>query len=191
VFSGAWIAQAGTSFGQYCLILVVPLVLDDRGWGPGAIGIAVSALTVGLVVVGPLGGRFGDHYGRRRPSAIGLTCALVAVIAMAAAGAGMHGALMIAGLALFGFGYGFAAPSMMTAAIESVPERRSGTASGVFATSRYSGSIPASAAFAAATGAGTAGVDGLLIASAVFGAVAVAATVMLPSRPGPPDATPT
>jgi len=189
VFTAAWVAQAGTSYGQYSLILVVPLVLDDRGWGPGEIGLAVSALTVGLVVVGPLGGRVGDHHGRRRPSVIGLTSAFVAVAVTAVAGAGMHAALMIAGLALFGFGYGFAAPSMMTAAIESVAERRSGAASGVFATSRYSGSIPASAAFAAATGSGTTGVDELLIAAAVFGAVAVAATVALPSRPGPPDAT--
>ena len=70
----------------------------------------------------------------------------------------------------------------MTAAIESVPERRTGTAGGVFATSRYTGSIPASVAFALVTGEGTIGVDGLLVAAAVVSMLAVAATALLPSR---------
>jgi MFS family permease len=183
VFAGSWVAQAATTFGQYTLILVVPLVLDDRGWGAGAIGVAVSALTIGMVVMGPLGGRFGDRHGRRHPATIGLLFALGALVVMAVPGSGVQASLLIVMLVVFGFGFGFAAPSLMTAAIESVPERRSGTASGIFAMSRYSGSIPASIAFAAVTGSGTTGVDSLLAASAVIAVVAVAATVLLPARP--------
>ncbi len=182
VFAGSFVAQAAATFGQYTLILVVPLVLDDRGWGPAAIGVAVSALTIGMVIMGPIGGRFGDRSGRRRPAAIGLAGALVALSVVAIAGDAVHGALLISVLVVFGAGFGFAAPSLMTAAIESVPERRTGTAGGVFATSRYTGSIPASIAFALVTGEGTIGVDGLLVASAVVSILAVSATVLLPAR---------
>jgi MFS family permease len=180
VFAGSFVAQAATTFGQYTLILVVPLLLDDRGWAPGAIGAAVSALTIGMVIMGPIGGRFGDRRGRRAPTAIGLVAACVALAVFAVPGDAVHGGLLIAVLTLFGVGFGFAAPSLMTAAIESVPERRTGTASGMFATSRYAGSIPASIAFAAATGAGTTGVDGLLITAALVASIAVAATALLP-----------
>jgi MFS family permease len=181
VFAGSFVAQAAATFGQYTLILVVPLVLDDRGWGSAAIGVAVSALTIGMVIMGPIGGRFGDRSGRRRPAAIGLAGALTALIVVAVPGDAVHGALLISVLVVFGAGFGFAAPSLMTAAIESVPERRTGTAGGVFATSRYTGSIPASVAFALVTGEGTIGVDGLLVAAAVVSILAVAATALLPS----------
>jgi MFS family permease len=182
VFAGSFVAQAAATFGQYTLILVVPLVLDERGWGPAGIGVAVSALTIGMVIMGPIGGRFGDRRGRRRPAAIGLVGALVALSVVAVPGEAIHGALLISILVVFGAGFGFAAPSLMTAAIESVPARRTGTASGVFATSRYTGSIPASIAFALVTGEGTIGVDGLLVAAAVVSVLAVAATAMLPAR---------
>jgi MFS family permease len=185
VFTGSFLAQATITFGQYALILVVPLLLDDRGWSPGAIGLAVTALTVGMVVMGPPGGRFGDRHGRRLPATIGLTVAFGSLVVFAIGGSGVNGGLLVSILVVFGFGFGFAAPSLMTAAIESVPEERAGTAGGLFQTSRYSGSIPASIIFAATTGVGTAGVDGLLIASALLAVVAVGATLLLPSVSGP------
>jgi len=181
VFAGSFVAQAAATFGQYTLILVVPLMLDDRGWGPAAIGVALSALTIGNVIMGPIGGRFGDRNGRRRPTRIGLTGALIALLVLAIPGDAVNGALLISVLVLFGVGFGFAAPSLMTAAIESVPARRTGTAGGVFATSRYTGSIPAGVAFALVTGEGTIGVDGLLVAAALVAFVAVAATSLLPT----------
>lgn len=66
VFSAAFATQALSVFAQYTLLLVTPIVLDDRGWGTGSIGIALSTLTLGMIVMGPPGGRLGDEWGRRR-----------------------------------------------------------------------------------------------------------------------------
>ena len=95
VFVGAFVAQAGATFALYTLILVVPLVLDDRDWGAGAIGVAVAALTIGSMLMGPVGGRFGDVRGRRRAAECGLVVAIVALATAARRerGAGSHHAL--------------------------------------------------------------------------------------------------
>ncbi|MGI9602454.1 MAG: MFS transporter [Acidimicrobiales bacterium] len=182
-FSGAFSTQAFTTFGQYTLILVVPLVLDDRGWSAGAIGAAVTALTIGMVVMGPVGGTYGDRHGRRRPAVVGVGVAFVAVAVAALSGDQIMAALLIAVLLAYGFGFGFAAPSLMTAAIESAPVGRTATASGLFSTSRYTGSIPASLAFALIIGESTAGVDSLLIVATACAAAALATASLLPHRP--------
>jgi len=134
------------------------------------------------MLMGPVGGRFGDVRGRRRAAECGLAVAIVALATLAVSGSTAHAAVIIGVLAVFGIGFGFAQPSLITAAIESVPERRAGTASGVFAASRYSGSIPASIAFSIVVGTGTAGVDGLLVVSVMTVLVAIAAARSLPHR---------
>jgi hypothetical protein len=55
VFSAAFSTQALSVFAQHTLLLVAAIVLDDRGWGTGAIGVALSTLTLGMIVMGPLG----------------------------------------------------------------------------------------------------------------------------------------
>lgn len=182
VFGASFLAQSATTFGQYTLILVVPLVLDDRGWSAGEIGLGVSALTAGIVVVGPLGGRLGDERGRRLPATVGLAVAAASLAVLAGSGDGVAGLLLIVALATFGLGFGFASPNLMTAALESVPSARTGVASGLFATARYTGSIPASVAFAVFTGSATAGVDGLLVAAAAVTMIGLAVAALLPDH---------
>lgn len=63
-YLAALATQALANLGQYSLLLIAPLVLDRRGWSSGTTGLALSALTVGLIVMSPLGGRFGDRVGR-------------------------------------------------------------------------------------------------------------------------------
>src|SRR5688500_18557900 len=79
VFGAAFSMQALSTFVQYALLLAVPIVLDSRGWNAASIGVALSCLTVGMVVMGPYGGRLGDAYGRRRPVVLGLAVTVVAV----------------------------------------------------------------------------------------------------------------
>ena len=147
---------------------------------------AVTALTVGMVVMGPPGGRLGDERGRRLPTMTGLSVATLSLVMLGIAGADVTAWLLIAALVTFGFGFGFASPNLMTAAIESVPPARTGTASGLFSTARYSGSIPASVAFAVFTGTGTEGVDGLLIAAAAIAIIGIPAASPLPGRRAAP-----
>ena len=143
-FVAAFSTQALAVFAQYALLLVCPILLDDRGWGTGAIGLALSALTLGMIVMSPTGGRLGDEWGRRRPVVLGLLVSTVAVATSAAFGTAVASAVLIGTLLMFGLGYGVASPSILTAGIEAAPEQRVGLAAGLLSMSRYVGSIVAS-----------------------------------------------
>jgi MFS family permease len=144
VFVAAFSTQALATLAQYGLLLLTPLLLDDRGWGSAAVGGALSLLTVGLIVTSPPGGRLGDVRGRRFPVLVGLGVAAVAVAMSAAFGDATTSAVLMVTLLLFGLGLGLATPGIQTAGIEAAPERRIGFASGLLSASRYVGSITAS-----------------------------------------------
>lgn len=144
VFMAAFGTQALATFAQYGLLLLTPMVLDDRGWGSASVGGALSLLTVGLIVTSPPGGRLGDVRGRRFPVLVGLAVAAVAVATSAAFGDTTASAVLLVSLLIFGLGLGLAAPGIQTAGIEAAPERRIGFASGLLSASRYVGSITAS-----------------------------------------------
>lgn len=144
VFIAAFSTQAMATFAQYGLLLLTPMLLDDRGWGSAAVGGALSLLTVGLVVTGPPGGRLGDVRGRRFPVLVGLAVATIAVATSAAFGDATASATLMVTLLVFGLGLGLASPGIQTAGIEAAPERRIGFASGLLSASRYVGSITAS-----------------------------------------------
>ncbi len=184
-FTGAFSTQALTVFGQYTLILVVPVMLDERGWSPGATGMILTALTIGMVVMGPPGGSFGDRHGRRRPAVIGIAIAFAMITIGATLGSSIAVWVLVVVLTGFGFGFGFAAPNLMTTAITWAPADRAATASGLYSMSRYSGSIPASSLFAAMVGTGTEGIDELLVIAAACAAAALAASSLLPDQAQP------
>ena len=182
VFVASFWTQALSTQAQYALLLLAPLVLDARGWGSGSVGLALSALTVGMIVAGPAGGRAGDRHGRRMPVLRGLAVAAAATTVAAAGGPGIDPALLMAALGAFGFGLGFATPSVTTAALESVREGRTGSAAGVLSASRYVGSIATSlavSAFVAADAGGSRIVLGIATVSTV---VAWAVARWLPGR---------
>ncbi len=151
-FTAAFFTQALSTFAQYALLLSVPIVLDSRGWSAATVGLALTALTLGMVVMGPLGGRTGDRRGRRWPVSVGLCATLGAVAASATMGDDVPSWLLVATLLGFGVGLGFATPSIMTAGIEAAPEWRIGAAAGVLSASRYVGSIAATLVLAGVVG---------------------------------------
>jgi MFS family permease len=148
-FTAAFSTQALSTLAQYALLLIVPILLDARGWSSGSIGLALSLLTVGMIVMSPTGGRLGDRFGRRRPVLVGLGIATAAVAVSTAQGDDVATVALLATLTLFGLGLGGASPSLMTAGIESAPEHRVGLAAGLLSMSRYVGSIVASVALTA------------------------------------------
>jgi MFS family permease len=167
VFSAAFSTQALSVFAQYTLLLVTPIVLDARGWGTGSIGVALSTLTLGMIVMGPLGGRLGDEWGRRRPVLIGLGVATASVAAAVALGDDIASAMLIAALLTFGLGLGVATPSVLTAGVEAAPAARVGLASGVLSSGRYVGSIVASILLSALVADDGDGVITMLVMSTV------------------------
>lgn len=144
VFAAAFSVQALTTVAQYALLLLVPVMLDARGWESGSTGLVLSALTVGMILFGPVGGRLGDSRGRRAPTQLGVVVATFAVAVILVGGPGTAPLLLVLALAVFGIGLGTATPNMVTSALQSVTSARTGAAAGVLSMSRYVGSITTS-----------------------------------------------
>ena len=186
VFVASFAAQALSTQGQYALLLLAPVLLAAQGWGAGTTGLALSALTIGMIVTGPPGGRWGDRRGRRAPVVGGLAVAAAAIAVVAAGAPSIAPIVLVGALAVFGLGIGFSVPSMMTAALESVREERTASAAGVFATSRYVGSITASIAIAALVTGEAAGSRVVLVGAT---ATMVLACLVAGRLPGPAAST--
>jgi len=183
VFVSCFSVQALSTLAQYALLLLTPIILDARGWATGSIGLVLSALTIGMIVVGPAGGRAGDRYGRRRPIGFGLVVATLATVILFAAGPTVAVALLVVALALFGLGLGAATPNLMSSALESVPMDRTGSAAGVLSTSRYVGSLTTSLVVAAVVTADAGGTQAVLALSSVAMVGSVIVASRLPSAP--------
>jgi MFS family permease len=182
-FVAAFSTQTLTVLAQYALLLIAPMLLDDRGWSSGEVGFAVTALTLGMIVMSPIGGRLGDEWGRRRPVMLGLAAATVAVAASAAFGTDVASALLIATLLGFGLGYGIASPSILTAGIEAAPEDRVGLAAGLLSMSRYLGSIIASVLLTIIVTDDAEGVGTMLVLSTVALGISLVTASRLPRLP--------
>ena len=169
--------QALTTEAQYTLLLLTPVILTARGWSTGSIGLALSALTVGGILAAPFGGRLGDRFGRREPALVGVGLCLVAVVLSLIGGASIEPVLLVVALAGFGVGFGGSNPNIVTAALESVPEGRTGTGSGVLSMSRHVGSIPATIIFSAVVAADASGTRSVLVISALAVATALLVAV--------------
>jgi DHA2 family methylenomycin A resistance protein-like MFS transporter len=115
--------------------------------------------------------------------AVGITVALVAIVCTAIGGTSIPIAVMVVALAASGLGLGFALPSVMTSAVESVDERRAGAASGLFSTSRYVGSIGTSLLLAAWITDDGGGAGQALWVAAAASAIALGCVAFLPTRP--------
>ena len=181
LFGLAFVTQAAAVLGQYRLLLVVPVVLHSRGWSPSAFGAALILLTIGMVVIGPVGDQLGDTYGRRLPVLAGVVVATACVALAAAFVDGSPAALLVA---MCAFGLGLATPNLTTAALGSVPEHLVGSASGLWSMSRYFGSIPASLLFAFIVSDNVDGARALLLIAAAAGLLAVLSASFIPKDPG-------
>jgi MFS family permease len=181
-FVAAFSTQAMAVFAQYALLLACPILLDSRGWGTGAIGLALSSLTLGMIVMSPTGGRLGDEWGRRRPVVFGLVVSTVAVATSAAFGTTVASAVLIVTLLTFGLGYGVASPSIFTAGIEAAPEAHVGLTAGLLSTSRYVGSITASILLTLIVADDATGIGALLVMSTVALGISIVTATRLPGR---------
>jgi MFS family permease len=176
--------QAFSTMGQYALLLIVPIILDARGWGTVQIGLVLASLTVGMIVMSPIGGRLGDRSGgpggRRLVIVVGTAVTVVSLTAFAFAGPGVAVAVLVPMLICYGVGLGAVTPNLTTLALESVPATRVGLAAGTLSMSRYVGSIAASIALGLLVGDGVEGVGSVVWIAAVVSVLALASAVALP-----------
>ena len=174
-FAAANAAIALSNLAMYSTLLAIPILLLRRtGWRSTEVGLVLAAMSIGMVVFSPIGGRLADRLGRRAPTVAGLSLLTLGLVPLAMSGGGITTPALLAGLGLIGAGIGLSSAGLQTAAIEAVGPRESGVASGVFSTSRYLGSIVGSSMLAGLLGPASDGVAG-------FGAVflmAVAAALL-------------
>lgn len=182
VFGSAFAVQALSTVAQYSLVLGVPIVLDGRGWSSASIGVVLSFLTLGMVLVGPLGGRLGDERGRRWPVLAGVAATLAAVAASAVNGDDVASGLIVVTLLVFGLGYGVASPSIQTAGIEAAPAGKVGAAAGLLSAGRYVGSITSTLVLAVVVHDDGRGLTTMLLVSTASLAAALVAASRLPGR---------
>ena len=183
-FLAALATQALANLGQYSLLLIAPIVLDHQGWGSRQTGLALSALTVGLIVMGPPGGRFGDRSGNRAAILRGLSIGAFGAALLLPFGITVAPAVLIAALAVFGMGLGFASSSIIAAGLEAVPPHQTGVAAGILSASRYVGSIVASVLLAAYVADDGSGGRVMYVAASAALLIAVGASRRLADRVG-------
>ncbi len=127
---------------MYTTLLSVPLYLEGvRGEGVRTTGVMLAALSIFAAFLTPLGGRWTDRYGRWMPAVAGAALVFAGTVALAT---GMHtgwSALLMVALATMGVGLGISGAPVQSASVDAVPEARAGSASGVYSTSRYIGSV--------------------------------------------------
>jgi MFS family permease len=179
IYLAAFATQAFANLSQYLLLLMAPIVLDHQGWNARPTGLALSALTVGFVIMGPRGGRFGDSNGRANAITNGLGIALLGTFLLVPFDINVPPSVLVGALALFGLGIGFASPSIIAAGLEAAPEERSGAAAGILASSRYVGNIVASLLLSIFVADDGSGIRLLYIVAVVALVLAIGATQKL------------
>lgn len=154
LFMDARFAAACASIGlsnlvMYTTLLALPLYLervrDHTVQVSGAILAALSALSA---IWGPVGGRWTDRRGGWLPAVTGAGGVLLGVLLLAAGVRGTGVALVVAALAVMGFGIGLSSAPVQTAAVEAAPAGKTGSAAGLYSTSRYLGSVAGSSILA-------------------------------------------
>ena len=134
---------------MYTTLLALPLYLENvRSHSVQVAGLTLAAISAFAAIWGPIGGRWTDRVGSRTP-------AIVGGVVLFAGTAGLTMSLVmsslvpvIIALALMGLGLGISGAPIQATVVESVPGAQTGSAAGVFSTSRYMGSVTGSSILA-------------------------------------------
>ncbi len=194
-FAAANVSVATSNFAMYVTLLAVPLLLAARAGSSVGAGAVLAAMSGAMFIASPVGGSLADRWGRRRPALVGLALLLAGTLVPVSAGPGISIAGLVGALILIGLGIGTATAALQTTAVESVPARDAGMASGVYTTSRYLGSIVGSALLArlaAGSGelAGPATIGTVFVMVSAAAVLALLAAFGLRDRPAPrPEST--
>jgi MFS family permease len=104
---GVALALASMVSGQFVMVLLMtmtPLHIRHEGHDLGAIGLVISAHTLGMFALSPLTGRLGDRYGRVPLLVAGVVVLVVSCLVGVAAAAGSYSLTLVA-LFLLGVGW--------------------------------------------------------------------------------------
>ncbi len=188
-FAAGCAGVALSNLAMYTTFLTIPLLLAALpGWSSTQVGLVLSALWAPTVVCAPLGGRLADHWGRRWPTTLGLLLLTVGMGYLTTLQTGGDSLwVMLTGLGVAGIGLGLSQAGLQTAVLESVSRQQSGSASGIYSTSRYVGSIVGASALPMLFGGGDemAGFVRVLTVVVIAAFAATIASLWIDHRPSP------
>jgi EmrB/QacA subfamily drug resistance transporter len=145
-FSAASAGVLLSNLMMYTTLLLVPLFMSGlQGRSEARIGAVLVAYSACMAVFSPVGGHLSDRFGRALPVVVGSVLLLASTALLLRVGAGVSSGALTAALAVGAIGVGLQMGATQSAALESAPVRMAGAAGGVWATSRYAGSIIGSA----------------------------------------------
>ncbi|MEU2007029.1 MFS transporter [Rhodococcus sp. NPDC019627] len=187
---------AGFAFmtGFYGMVFLFSLYLQQlRGLSSLATGLVFLPMTVLTPFLNPLSARIAERFGPRLPIASGLFMMAAGLTILAFAPASTPTWLLAVLMLPVGLGGPLAMPPATALLINSVPAERTGTASGVFNTSRQLGGALAVAVFGALVADQATFSQGLhasLLIAALVLLLAAVASLLLESAPIPQPETP-
>ena len=181
-FAAATGGIALSNLGLYSLLLSVPLLLDRRpGWDESGIGLVLTSMSAGMVILAPIGGRMSDRLGRRLPATAGMSLLSLGIGVLALAGPDVSGPVLVVALAASGVGLGLGSGSLQTSAVESIEPEHAGMAAAASSTARYVGSIVGAAVLAGLVTSPN-GFQSVFTMTAVAACASLVLATLLPSR---------
>lgn len=178
-FSTTTLVGLAINFTLYGVIFILSLYLQQlRHFSPLAFGVAFLPFPLVLLVSNLAAGWLGGKIGSRSLMVVGLLIAAVGYWLLHGLDPATPYIVMLPGLLVIPLGIGLAVPAMTTALLSTVPQSRSGIASGVLNTVRQAGGAIGVALFGSLLAQGA--VHGIQLAFVVsVGGAAVAAMVAL------------
>lgn len=130
-------ASAAALFG---VLVLLPFYLTRvLGYGPVALGLAISPIALSFIVVSPLAGRAVGRVGPARLAAWGFALSTAGALETALAAGSEWYPAILPGIVMFGVGLALASSPITTSAISEAPHAQMGVASSLPNISRYAG----------------------------------------------------
>ncbi len=181
-FTGANLTIALANVALYGTLVAVPVILAGTTDASLRSGVALSALSIAMILLSPVSGVLVDRAGARWPTALGGLLIAAGLALPAVIGRTGDFAFLVIALPIAGAGVALTFPATRLAAVDSLPARHAALASGVTSSSRYFGGIIGSLAAATALDRpGGPAVTTLFFALAAAGLAAAATGLLLPA----------
>lgn len=160
-YLAAGCTTAAANFTMYALLFQLPLFFYDiRGIAALEIAGALTAMTVCMMIGGPLSGFSGRYIGIRYTAVVAACINLFGLYLFADLGSAMVPADVIFPMALMGFAGGMAGPVVQSAGMLAIDKDNAGMAAGGLSTMRYFGGTIGISVLSLKLGPAGQGVDG-------------------------------